>query len=98
MIASYRHIIQTILKINPDAKILLAKVIPSGKLPKYSYIPQLNKEIELLVKRLNNNNVVVVDQEKGFDWTTMTVKDMVHPNEKGAEHMASIWFDAIQKL
>lgn len=98
MIASYRHIIQTILKINPDAKILLAKVIPSGKLPKYSYIPQLNKEIELFVKRLNNNNVMVVDQEKGFDWSTMTVKDMVHPNEKGAEHMASIWFEAIQKL
>ena len=98
MIASYQHVIQTILKINPDAKILLAKVIPSGKLPKYSYIPQLNEEIERLVKGINNGNVVVVDQEKGFDWSTMTVKDRVHPNEKGADHMASVWFEAIQKL
>lgn len=98
MIASYQHVIQTILKINPDAIILLAKVIPSGKLPKYSYIPQLNEEIERLVKRTNNGNVMVVDQEKGFDWSTMTVKDRVHPNEKGADHMASVWFEAIQKL
>ena len=98
MIASYQHVIQTIMKINPDAKILLAKVIPSGKLPKYSYIPQLNEEIERLVKGINNGNVVVVDQEKGFDWSTMTVKDRVHPNEKGADHMASVWFEAIQKL
>lgn len=98
MIASYQHVIQTILKINPDAKILLAKVIPSGKLPKYSYIPQLNEEIERLVKGINNGNVMVVDQEKGFDWSTMTVKDRVHPNEKGADHMASVWFEAIQKL
>ena len=98
MIASYQHVIQTILKINPDARILLAKVIPSGKLPKYSYIPQLNEEIERLVKRINNGNVVVVDQEKGFDWSTMTVKDRVHPNEEGADHMASVWFEAIQKL
>lgn len=98
MIASYQHVIQTIMKNNPDAKILLAKVIPSGKLPKYSYIPQLNEEIERLVKGINNGNVVVVDQEKGFDWSTMTVKDRVHPNEKGADHMASVWFEAIQKL
>ena len=38
MIAAYRKIISSILLINPNATILMAQVVESGKLPKYSYI------------------------------------------------------------
>ena len=85
---------------NPNVTVLLAKVITSGKLPKYEYIPELNKQIEALGKRLDTpeQRVIVVDQETGFDWKTDTIQDMVHPNASGAEKMASKWFAALQPI
>lgn len=61
----------------------MAQVVESGKLPKYSYIPDLNKEIAKMVKSLHSKQVVLVNQSKGFDWKTMTIADKVHPNQKG---------------
>ena len=80
---------------NPKVKVLLAKVITSGKLPKYSYIPELNREIGDLGKKLQ---VTVVDQAEGFDWKADAIADHVHPNAAGAEKMAAKWFDAIKAL
>ncbi|HVJ45750.1 MAG TPA: alpha/beta hydrolase fold domain-containing protein [Luteolibacter sp.] len=80
-------------KDNPKVTVLLAKVIPSGKLPKYEYIPDLNQQIGELGKKLD---VIVVDQETGFDWKTDTVADMVHPNASGAEKMATKFFEALK--
>jgi acetyl esterase/lipase len=98
IVKAQKSIILKILKINPEAKILLAKVIPSGKLPKYSYIPSLNKEIGRMVKSLNNSNVMLVDQAKGFDWKIHTIADKVHPNPAGGEKMAEVWFRALKKI
>ena len=98
MIAAYRKIISSILLINPNATILMAQVVKSGKLPKYSYIPKLNKEIAKMVKALHNDHVVLVDQSKGFHWATMTIQDKVHPNRLGREQMANVWFAALGKL
>lgn len=98
MIAAYRKIISTILHINPKATILMAQVVESGKLPKYSYIPKLNKEIAKMVKALHNDHVVLVDQSKGFHWKTMTIQDKVHPNRQGREQMAKVWFAALSRL
>lgn len=80
---------------NPKVKVLLAKVIPSGKLPKYEYIPELNREIAKLGEKLQ---VTVVDQEAGFDWKTDTIADMVHPNASGAEKMATKFYGALKPL
>lgn len=87
-------------KDNPNVTVLLAKVITSGKLPKYEYIPELNKEIEALAKRLDKpeQRVIVVDQATGFDWKTDTIQDMVHPNASGGEKMATKWFEALQPI
>lgn len=98
IIDAQKSIIQKILKINPEAKVLVAKVIPSGKLPKYSYIPALNKEIAQMVRQLNNANVILVDQAKGFDWKIHTIADKVHPNAAGGEKMAEVWFVALKKI
>lgn len=98
MIAAYQSIIQKIQNINPKAYILLAKVIPNGKLPKYAYIPELNKRIEELVNQLDNDHVILVDQATGFDWRTNTVADKVHPNKAGAERMATVWIEALKKI
>lgn len=97
IIAAQELIIKKIIAINPKVTIYIAKVIPSGKLPKYSYIPELNKHIELMIARQKSKNIILVDQANGFDWKKMTIADKVHPNQTGAEHMASIWLKSLIK-
>lgn len=97
MIAAYRSIIRKIQAINPDAYILMAQVIPSGKLPKYAYIPDLNRAIADMVSDFSDH-VRLVDQATGFDWQEYTVSDRVHPNQKGAEKMAAVWFTALKEV
>lgn len=100
MLADTRAIIVAIRGINPKAMVLLAQVIPSGKLPKYSYIPEFNRGVAVLAAELDTpaQRVVLVDQAEGFDWHTDTIDDHVHPNAQGAEKMAQRWFEALQKL
>ncbi len=100
MIDDTRAIITNARAINPQVVILLAQVITSGKLPKYSYIPAYNKAVAGLAAELNlaASPVISVDQATGFDWRTDTVGDQVHPNAQGAEKMAVRWFDALKKI
>lgn len=98
IIAAYESIISKIRKINPHATILMAQAITSGKLPKYAYIPVLNDSIDAMVKRLDNKQIIRVDQAKGFDWKQHTVSDKVHPNPAGAEIMAETWFKTLKKV
>lgn len=100
ILAATEAIIQTFRKINPRAIVLLAQVIPSGKLPKYSYIPALNEKLRKLAERLNTPGqpVILVDQAEGFDWKTDTIGDRVHPNTQGAEKMAARWFSALKPI
>lgn len=98
MIASYKSIIHKIQEINPNVRILIAQVIPSGKLPKYSYISELNEKIAEMVAGLDSGHVFLVNQAQDFDWQKYTVHDKVHTNKAGAEKMASIWFEALKKV
>ena len=98
IIAAERAIIEAARKQNPKVVILLALVIPSGKLPKYGYIPELNQAEVLLARELSRPDapVMVVDQFTGFDPQKDTILDKVHPNVQGAEKMAAKWFVAIK--
>jgi lysophospholipase L1-like esterase len=100
IVAATESMITSFRKVNPHVTVLLAKVIPSGKLPKYSYISELNEELGKLARRLDTpeQRVVIVDQSKGFDPATDTVDDKVHPNPQGAEKMAQRWFEALRSL
>ena len=97
MMRAYKSIIGKIHAVNPQALVFLAKVTPSGKLPKYSYIPELNRRIEAYVDSLKDGRVVLVDMARGHDGRTMTIEDKVHPNKVGREFMAGRWFDAIRR-
>lgn len=93
-------IIDQIHAINPQANILLAQVIPAGKLPKYAYIPELNRQLAALAKRLRSRDrpVILVDLARGFDWRTDTVADKVHPSSSGACKMTNGWMEALLPL
>ena len=100
IIQDTKAIIENMRKINPRVTILLAQVIPSGKLPKYSYIPKLNKGLEVLSKQLTeeHSKIILVNQADRFDWKTDTVDDKVHPNASGAKKMAAKWMTALLPL
>jgi lysophospholipase L1-like esterase len=93
-------IIENIKEINSNETILLAQAIPAGKLPKYSYIPELNKELETLAACLTKRgyNIVLVNHADGFDWKTDTASDKVHPNAARAKKMADKWMEALLPL
>lgn len=95
---AYRSIIRKIININPDVKVVISKIIPSDKLPKYSYIPELNDSIEALVSSIDNLNVIMSDPCPGFIVNEYTIADKVHPNKKGAYHIANAWLDAVQRI
>lgn len=100
IVAATENLIAELRAVNPRMTVLLAQVIPAGKLPKYAYLPDLNAALAQLAARLDRpgQRVVLVDQATGFDWTTDTVADKVHPNAAGAEKMASAWFEALTKV
>lgn len=100
MLADTRALVATARSINPGVIVLLGQVIPSGKLPKYSYIPDFNRALAALAAELDTpaQRVILVDHAAGFDWKTDTVADLVHPNARGAEKMASRWFEALKKI
>jgi lysophospholipase L1-like esterase len=100
IVAATEKLIAGFRETNPRVTVLLAQVIPAGKLPKYSYLPDLNLALAQLAARLDRpeQRVILVDQATGFDWHTDTVSDHVHPNARGAEKMASTWFSALGKI
>lgn len=95
IVAANKSMIMKISEINPKVQIFVAGVINSGKLPKYSYIDDLNKGIKSMIDDLRYENVFFVDLRDGFDWHIHTVSDKVHPNLLGAHVMACNWFKAI---
>lgn len=100
IVAATEKLIAAFRAVNPHVTVLLASVIPAGKLPKYSYLPALNTALAALAARLDTpgQRVMPVDQATGFDWRTDTVADHVHPNAQGAEKMAAVWFAALQNI
>jgi lysophospholipase L1-like esterase len=100
IVTATESMIRSVRAVNPKVIVLVAQVIPSGKLPKYAYIPDLNDALAKMAAWLHDPKqpVVVVDQAKGFDWHTDTIADHVHPNAQGAEKMAARWFETLAKV
>lgn len=100
MLKDTEALIEGFRDVNPKVTILLAQPITSSKLPKYSYIPELHKELVPLAKRLDRpgSRVIIVPQGEGFDPVKDTVADQVHPNASGAAKMVDKWFEALVKV
>lgn len=97
IVAATEKMISAARGANSNVIVLVAQVIPSGNLPKYEYIPELNLALGELARRLNmpQSPVVAVDMADDFDWRADTNADRVHPNARGADKMATKWFLAL---
>jgi len=96
IVQAQRKIIETIKRKNKNAIILVAAVITSGKLPKYTYIPALDSAIRDMTGAFHDRSIVFVDQQAHWNWELHTIQDKVHPNREGALVIASNWLNAIQ--
>lgn len=98
IIQAQKKIIRTIKAKNPRAVIFVAAVITAGKLPKYEYIPALNKLIRSMVSEMNDRSIIYVDQQTNWNWQKHTIHDKVHPNREGARLIAENWYQSIIKF
>jgi len=100
ILAATRAMVATARARNPNGVVVIAQVIPAGKLPKYAYIPELNLALAALVKELDRpaQRVLTVDLAAGFDVAADTISDRVHPNERGAEKIAQRWAELLTPL
>lgn len=100
IVTATEAMIRTAREANSRVIALVAQVIPSGKLPKYEYIPELHTALGGMARRLDTlqSPVRAVNMAEGFDWRTDTIDDRVHPNARGAEKMAQKWFVALTNV
>jgi lysophospholipase L1-like esterase len=100
ILAATRARVATARARNPHAVVVVAQVIPAGKLPKYAYLPELNVALAALAKELDRpgQRVLTVDLATGFDVAADTIADRVHPNDRGAEKIAQRWAEVLIPL
>jgi lysophospholipase L1-like esterase len=100
ILAATRVMVATARARNPHVVVVVAQVIPAGKLPKYAYLPELNVALAALAKELDRpgQRVLTVDLATGFDVAADTIADRVHPNERGAEKIAQRWAEVLIPL
>ncbi len=100
ILADIETMIREFREVNPRVVVLVAQPIPSSKLPKYSYLPELSRGLVRLVRRLDGveSRVLLVPQADGFDPVKDTVADGVHPNEAGAAKMVGRWYEALVEV
>ncbi len=85
--------------------IFVCQIIPYPKRP--AYVQSFNQEVAVLVEDANQGSIPgiprgilrLVDQYSTFNVSTMLdTADPTHPNDKGYEHMAGVFFDAFRTL
>lgn len=98
-VGELRSLIQTLRRVNPRIKVLLAQIIPLwGSEAEFQ---QFNLQVGLLARQLNTSSspVIAVDQFSGFDPILgQDTYDGCHPNEAGETKIADRWFAALKKV
>ena len=97
-IEELRQLIQTLRKVNPRLKMLIAETIPCGE---EAQVRQLNRLIVNLAKETNTQEspVIAVNQFSGFNPAMdKDTYDGCHPNESGEKKIANRWFAALKTV
>ena len=91
------NLISVLRSRNPQAKILLAEIIPAfGNERAFS---ELNRNLREFAKRIRTETspVITVDMNTGFDPKLLTY-DGIHPTEAGEQFIAQRWFVALKPV
>jgi lysophospholipase L1-like esterase len=93
-VAEIDQIVSIILDAGAD--ILLANVIPVYGYGAQTRTQQLGDQLQSYVAQLGNSRVKIVDVRSGFT-NAMMLSDNLHPNPAGEAHIATAFFNAIQR-
>ncbi len=99
-VSELEQIIDQLRAVNPQVKILLAKLIePTEWNGRWERIRELNQAIPAIASRKHTDQspVILVDQTQGFNADYDTY-DGVHPNSAGESKMADRWFEALARI
>jgi hypothetical protein len=80
-------------------KVILARIINRKK--HYDWIANFNKNVQTLANRriANGDDIYVVDMEYGAKLNySKDFQDPTHPNNRGYNKMANVWFNALKKF
>ncbi|HVT90263.1 MAG TPA: NPCBM/NEW2 domain-containing protein [Tepidisphaeraceae bacterium] len=90
-------IIDGLRNVNPNVKILLAKIIPGDGIE--DAVQDLNSLMPALVaaKSTDESPITLIDQYTGFD-VDNDLYDGVHPSESGEKKIAQNWYNALTSL
>lgn len=93
----FDKIINTLRKANPNAVILVAKIVPSKNSGHRELFQSLNDKLDAWGQELNtpNSPVVIVDQWKNFE-AGKHLKDTYHTNVEGAKLMSDVWWASLK--
>jgi hypothetical protein len=82
----------------PNALVVVAKIIPYPS--QVSNVNLINQSIPAMVqsKVSAGKHVIAVDQNTGFNTSTMLAGDGIHPNQTGYNWMGDNWYAAIASL
>ena len=95
---SMQAMIDTLKALPSKPKIYLCSPIPAFKDSwTISDSVIVNGEMPIIKKLAKKNKCQFVDLHTSYTYGDMMLKDGIHPNAKGAEKMADIIFDAIEK-
>ncbi|MBC8109260.1 MAG: carbohydrate-binding protein [Anaerolineae bacterium] len=97
-INNIEDIIDILRSVNPNVKIVLAKLIPAGDAAPGA-IENFNDRIPSLVNLMNTvqSRIIMVDQYTGFN-LELDSDDALHPNDLGDRLMADRWYAQLAPL
>lgn len=99
-VANIGKMIEKIKAKNPNAKILLAKIIIQNGAYQGQSLPEITRRYNSLLaqKYGSDSNVVIVDMESQLSANQGDYSDAAHPSIQGYEKMAKTWFSTLQGI
>ncbi|VUC38120.1 unnamed protein product, partial [Clonostachys rosea] len=89
-----KTLISAFYDVNPDALVLVCKIVPSRNASATENLKAFNDAIPSVVNSFSGKNIAMVDMFSDFD-TSADLHDALHPNAIGYGKMTDRFYDAI---
>ena len=94
------QILDRIDDFSENTVVFLAQIISTTDADHKIYTTYFNQRLKLMAQARTNDNIIIVDMENGSGLVYSTaaggdMADYLHPNDRGYEKMADLWFSAI---